>query len=117
MQFLNQTTNDTAQRQTIILDDGTSFVFAMYFIPMQYGWFIREITYGAFTVQGIRISNNPNMLYQFKNTLPFGLACLSTTSREPSQQNDFSSGASALYLLSAAEVVTLTEIYNGEISV
>lgn len=104
MNLINQVTNDTRQRQIIPLDDGTTFEISIYFMPMQYGWFIEELIYGSFKVSCMRIVNSPNLLHQFKNKLPFGLACISNEDREPSLQNDFSSGASNLYVLSKDEV-------------
>lgn len=104
MNLINQITNNSRQRQIVPLEDGSSFELAIYFMPMQYGWFIEELIYGDFTLKCLRITNSPNMLRQFQNKLPFGLACISLDEREPSQQEDFSSGASALYVLTAAEV-------------
>lgn len=82
----------------------------IYFRPMQLGWFINSITYQTkFILRGMRITNSPNMLNQFRNKIPFGLGCFSAGNREPSQQKDFSSGASQLYILSAAEVAAYAE--------
>lgn len=105
MFIVQQITSDPLQRQTLILPDGTSLTLTMYFRPMQTGWFINEITYGSFSLTGLRITVSPNMLRQFKNQIPFGLACYGNkTNREPTQQQDFSSGAFSLYLLSKQEV-------------
>lgn len=114
MYLIQQITDDPFQQQTLILPDGSSLSLTISFIPMQYGWFITSLAYQTFVLQGLRICNSPNMLYQFQNQIPFGLACFSTQNREPSQQEDFSSGASLLYILSAAEVAEYTElIQNG----
>jgi hypothetical protein len=104
MFLIQQITNDPLQKQTLILPDGTSLSLTVNFVPMQYGWFITSLIYGSFILNGLRITNSPNMLHQFKNQIPFGLACFSTNNREPSQQEDFSSGTSQLYILNAAEV-------------
>jgi hypothetical protein len=104
MQLIQQITSDSFQEQTIILPDGSSFVFQLYFMPMQYAWIITLLTYKTFTLTGFRVVNSPNMLQQYRNQIPFGLACFSIGSREPTQQQDFSSGASQIWLLSAAEV-------------
>lgn len=70
---------------------------------MQFGWFFTNITYGSFVLNGLRITNLPNMLFQFQNKIPFGLACFSKANREPSLQDDFVSGNSKLYILTQAE--------------
>lgn len=108
-------TQDARQKQTLVLPDGTQIRIELYFVPMQLGWFITELTYGDFTLSGLRISNSPNMLHQFRNQLPFGLACFSAQEREPSQQEDLQSGATKLYILTAAEVEAYTEYLSGQI--
>lgn len=104
MNLINTLTSYPLQQQTFVLPDGTTFSMSIYYVPMQNGWFITNLTYQSFTVNSIRITNNANMLYQWRNLLPFGLACFSPSQREPSQQQDFVSGASSLYVLTAAEV-------------
>ena len=104
MYIIQQITTDFKQQQTLVLPDGTTILFQIKFIPLQGGWFIDTLTYGSFTIHNLRICNSPNMLHQFRNIIPFGLTCFSSYNREPSQQEDFSSGASIMYLLSAAEV-------------
>lgn len=113
MYLIQQITNDPYQTQDLVLPDGTVVSLTLYFIPMQYGWFITNLTYGNFVLNGVRISNSPNILYQFKNQIPFGLACFSKGNREPSLQDDFSSGASQLFILSAAEVQAYSEFLSG----
>lgn len=109
MLLINQITSDPLQQQNLVLSDGTQVLIQLYFRPLQFGWFINVLSYGDFKLQGLRITNSPNMLYQWRNKLPFGLACFTTNLREPSQQDDFSSGASKLYLLTEAEVNEYTE--------
>lgn len=110
MKLIQQITSDALQEQTLILPDGSGVYIQIYFRENQYGWFFNEITWNEFTVKGLRITNSPNMLYQFKNQLTFGFACYSNANREPSLQEDFSSGASKLYLLSQDEVDEYTAI-------
>lgn len=109
MFLIQRITGNPLQQQTLVLDDGSTVFIEMYFRPMQFGWFFNTITYQTFTLNGLRITNSPNMLNQFQNQIPFGIGCFSTNNREPSQQNDFSSGASKLYILNAAEVAEYEE--------
>lgn len=97
-------TADARQKQTLVLDDGSFVEISIAFVPMQQGWFITSLVYGDFVLNGLRICNSPNMLYQFRNQIPFGLACFSNQEREPSLQDDFFSGASRLFVLSEEEV-------------
>ena len=96
-------TDAPLQTQTLILPNGNSFSITMYYVPLQYGWFFTNITYQSFVLNTLRITNNGNMLYQWQEILPFGIACFSMSNREPTQQQDFLSGASSLYILTQAE--------------
>lgn len=112
---IQQITSDPRQRQTLLLEDGSSVVIQMRFASLQFGWFFDEITHLDFTVRGIRISNNFNMLHQYRNLIPFGIGCISAEDREPSQREDFSSEASKLYILTEGEVDEFTRFLNGQI--
>ena len=96
-------TDDPLQKQTIFLPNGESVEFILNFKPMQLGWFINEMTYNEFVLKGMRITNSPNMLHQFINKIPFGLGCFSKEDREPTLQEDFTSGNSSLYILTQEE--------------
>jgi len=104
MFLIQRITSNPYQKQTLVLQDGTSLIMTMYFRPMQYGWWVEQLQYLSFTINGLRITNSPNMLNQFRNQIPFGLACFSKANREPTQQEDFSTGNSQLYILGPDEV-------------
>lgn len=109
MYQVQQITQDSLQQQTLVLPDGTAIGLTMRYVPLQYGWFA-NITYGSsFVLNGLRITNSPNMLHQFRNQIPFGLACVSSGPREPTQLQDFYSGFSILYVLNSSEVEQYTE--------
>lgn len=114
MLLIQQITSDAKQQQTLVLPDGSTVLLQLYYRPMQYGWFVNELSYGGFTLYGLRVTNSPNMLHQWKNKLPFGLACYTVDNREPTQQEDFSSGNAKLYILTEAEVAAYAEfLANG----
>lgn len=103
MNQILQITASPKQKQILILVDGSPMSLDMYFCPMQLCWFIRQIAYRDFVLYGLKITNSPNMLHQFKNQIPFGLACFSKSNREPSLQEDFSSQNSRLFILTAED--------------
>lgn len=113
MFLIQQVSDDSLQDFSLILPDGSELTLEIYFRPLQYGWFINQLTYGSFELQGVRITVSPNMLHQFKNQIPFGLACYSSGNREPSQQQDFSIGAAQLYILTADEVAEYAEALSS----
>lgn len=108
---IQQVTNDPKQKRTLILPDGSTVDMQMRYVPMQLGWYLDYLVYGNFTIRGVRITNNVNILHQFMNIIPFGLACFSSQKREPTQLEDFQSGHSKLYILTAEE----TQFYDGRL--
>lgn len=107
-------TADAVQQQNLVLPDGTIVSLSLIYITQQYGWFITNLTYGSFIINNLRITNSPNMLFQFKNQIPFGLACFSTENREPTQQADFFSGEANLYILTPSEVNDYVQFLEGK---
>lgn len=80
---------------------------------MQYGWFIDTLIYGDFTLNGMRITNSLNMLRQFKNKIPFGIACVSSEDIEPMFKESFRSGDSRLLILTESEVEEVEDYLRG----
>ncbi len=108
MYLIQQITSNPSQSQTLILPNGTPANLTINYAPQQYAWFIQSLVYQTFTLTGLQITASPNMLHQWRNLIPFGLGCFVTANREPTQQQDFSSGAAKLYILSASEVAYYT---------
>lgn len=104
MYLIQQITSDPTQSQTLILSNGQQMNFTITYAAQQYAWFIVSLTYQSFILQGMQITANPNMLQPWRNFLPFGLGCFVNGNREPTQIQDFQSGAAQLYILTAAEV-------------
>jgi len=115
MRTIQNISDNPLQKMSITIDDGTVFTMILQYIPSQLGWFIQKLTYGELVINNMRISTNPNILYQYRNQIPFGLACFTNGNGEPTQQGDFLSEVSKLNLLSEEECQTLSEIYSGEI--
>lgn len=114
MLLIQNLTADPLQQQSLVLPDGSQLLIEIYYRPQQYGWFFNTIQNKGFSVKGIRITNNSNMLRQWKNLINFGLACYTDGNREPTQQQDFLSGAAKLYVLTAAEVLEYEKFIQGD---
>ena len=115
MRIIQSPNNTALQKQSIALDDGTFFSLEIYYVPLQFGWFIQELVYGDFVIKGMRITDSPNMLRQYQNQIPFGIGCTTKGNREPTQQEDFSSGASTLYLLTQEECRQYQRYLSGQV--
>lgn len=111
---IQQITQDPLQKQSVALNDGTLVNLTLYYMPLQFGWFIRELSWETFITHNIRVTNSPNILHQFRNQIPFGLACFTTAQREPTQQEDFSSQAANLYILTEDEVDEYVRFLSGQ---
>lgn len=113
MYLIQGFTTDPLQNQKLVLPDGTSLSITLKFVPMQYCWFIETLTYNSFTLQGHRLCTSPNMIHQYKNQIPFGLACYTIDNGEPKLQEDLTSGYAVLYILSQAETEEVAELFSG----
>jgi len=116
MYLIQQFTNAPLQTQSFILYNGNILTCTFYFSSQQQGWFINNFTYGSFILNGMRITVLPNMLNQFRNQIPFGLGCFTTLLREPTQQQDFSSGNFSLYILDNTEVDEYNELLSESLN-
>lgn len=95
---------DFANQQTVlILDDGNTAAVNFVFDAATERWVI-SVTYGTKVLNGIGLCCSPNILRQWKNVLPFGLACVTADQTDPFDINDFASGRVKMYLLTAADV-------------
>ena len=111
MYKVEQLLNYANQKKSLTLPDGSVINMTLYYVDMQKGWFIRELTYGDFTVRGMRITRQPDLLYQFRNQIPFGLACFGT--REPTLIDDFIEDVCQLYVLTEDEVEEYSEFLRA----
>lgn len=110
---IQQITKDPLQNFSLTLPDSSSIALQICFRPQQLGWFINSLTYGVFVLNCMRITTNPNMLHQYRNLIPFGMACFTQASREPMFIEDFSEGNATLYILSEDEVKQYVSFLNG----
>jgi hypothetical protein len=109
MNKINGITQAPFQNNVFSLSDGTSVSMTLKFVPLQYGWFIYELIYQNFILRGFRIFTSPNMLQQYMNQIPFGIACYTQDNFEPKLQKDFSSGYAELYVVTKDELA----LYEG----
>jgi hypothetical protein len=113
MRLIDVLTADPNQSLTIVLDDGTKVDMTLTFKENQQGWFY-SLTYGVnFSVNNRRLVNGPNIIRQFRNIVPFGLACLATDGHEPIYIDDFTSGRVSVYILNQIGKDAAEEVIAG----
>lgn len=101
---------DALQNFTVALADGTTFNMTLAFKPLQQGWFI-SVSYGAFSVTNMRVCCVYNILEQFSEQIPFGIACFTTQNQEPMFPQDFAASNAALCVLDETDVANLEAYY------
>lgn len=76
------------------------------FMPRIQCW-VMDISYGSFVAQGIPIVCSPNLLRQWINIIPFGIACTNIYQLDPYTVNDFADGTASLYLLDSDDTAAV----------
>lgn len=114
---LSGLTDDPSQNYPITLPDGSLATFVFEFWPQQNGWFYTKTWNGQtppFQDGWEQLVVSPNVLRQWKNILPFGIACGTATGEDPTDQEDFVNGNCTLLLLNASDVVQVeSDYYQG----
>lgn len=107
MQQLNNLSDDADQLLTVALVDGSLAVLEFIYRPTIQRWSL-NISHptlpGTGTINGFNVCLGPNILRQWKNLIPFGIAVTSTNGLDPLQSTDFKNGVVSVFILSAAEV-------------
>jgi hypothetical protein len=103
MLLLNGLTNDAMQQATLDGIPGLSINIALRYMPRIQIWNM-DVSYNDFIAQGIPILCGPNILRQWRNIIPFGMACTNLYDLDPYTLEDFINGNSSLYLLDSPDV-------------
>ena len=88
----------------IVGENGETIDFTIEYKPTQEEWYF-SLIYGTTIINGRKVCNFPNMLRQWKNIIPFGLACVISDGGEPNFLEDFTTGRATLLLLNAQDVL------------
>lgn len=112
MLLINNITNDAAQQSTLTGIPGLQIGMLLRYMPRIQRW-IFNINYNNFTVNGLAVVASPNILRQWKNIIPFGIACTCAGGLDPFRIDDFSNGVANLYLLNSDDIAAVeTEFFT-----
>jgi hypothetical protein len=107
---------DAADQQTdLLMPDGSTGTLELIYLGTAQRW-IFNFTHPSFpggALNGQNLCQHPNILRQWKNILPFGLACFSADGNDPVSVEDFASGNTSLFLLDAADVDAVEQSFFG----
>jgi len=98
------------QRLTTTASNGDVVVIVLFYDAATQNFKI-DVEWNDFILRGTRVFSSPNLLNQYENIIPFGLAVVTTGGGEPFLVNDFSSGRCNMYLLTPEEVVDVNDFY------
>jgi hypothetical protein len=105
-------TNFADQVTQLQLPDGSLATMELIYQGTTERW-IMNITYGTFTANGIGVCTYPNILRQWKEILPFGIAFVTADQTDPFDINDFSTGRVSVYLLDQTDIATIESTVFG----
>lgn len=112
MKIIETITDYPNQRHQLVLENGESADFHLYFCGRQMSWYY-DITYNELTINCNKVVLCPNSLRQFKNIIPFGITFFTDGYVEPFKLDDFSSGRIKMAILDSDEVQQIEEeVYN-----
>jgi hypothetical protein len=110
MRYLNKIAADGQQKFFLTGNPGPVVTMDLRYLPTQELWMM-GLERGDFKLGGIIVTASPNILRNYKNIIPFGIACTTVDGLDPYFIDDFSEKKASLYLLSAAEVEEIEEGY------
>jgi hypothetical protein len=102
------------QSVKVQLDNGDVVELNFTYRENQRAWFF-DILYKDFACYGTKLTNCPNIVRQFQNTLPFGVGCSVKDGYEPWFLNDFESGRVSVFVLDANDVDYVGQEVYGKI--
>lgn len=91
MKLITGITDAPVQTFGLILADGSRAICTLRFRDQQTGWFL-DVSYGTIEINGMRLVSTPNILRQFREVLPFGLAFAMPAGADPVDIEAFSTG-------------------------
>lgn len=112
MNRIESINSNPRQNLAVVLDDGSKITLTIHYSTNQRGWYY-EISYGDKILNNRRIVTSPNMLRQFRNILPFGLACSTKDGYEPVFIDDFNNERASLYILNEEDVISVEEFLTS----
>lgn len=110
--LISNLTNFANQITLLQLEDGSAVTLELIYQGTTERW-IANVSYGTRAFNGIGICCFPNIMRQWRNVIPFGIACTTADQTDPVSINDFLTGRASVYLLSAADVLEIEALTFG----
>lgn len=108
MLYINKITDDASQIMVLTGITGIQITMTLRYMPRIQQW-VMGVDDGVNSIQGISVLNSLNLLRQWKNSLSYGIQCITTNGLDPYQVTDFSNQVANLYLLNASDVIAIED--------
>ena len=112
---INNLSDAADQVTNLAMPDGSNGVLELIYRGATQRWTF-NFTHSQFpngALIGQMLCVHPNILRNFKNVINFGMACVSADGQDPVSIEDFVDGRISLYILSAADVLTVESTFFG----
>ena len=109
---LTNLTNEAKQSMILVGTNNEQIPFDLTYFPTQQLWSF-NISYLDFEAKGITLVCAPNILYKFKNLLPFGIGVISTDGGDPYYIDDFIVKRIRIFLLDETDLENLNPLHEG----
>lgn len=106
MKLLDQLDGTPKQQYNLAGENGELIGFFLYYMPTVQLWAC-DISYKDFITKGIIVTVSSNLLHNYANLLPFGLACTSADGLDPYYLTDFAEGRIKIYLLNTLDLAAV----------
>lgn len=108
MQQISLNENSTIE---IINSKNENYTAYINYNTSRQGWFL-DLVSENFSIYGIRITSNPNILRQWREKLGFGIGVLCENYSEPFFVEDFNTGRAKMFLLNQDDLFLQNIIYG-----
>jgi hypothetical protein len=106
MLLINSITDDPMQQFVLDGIPGVSVGILLRYMPRIQIWNM-DVAWNNFTADGVPLLCGPNILRQWRNIIPFGIAITNNYFLDPYSLTDFSGGNSQFYLLDSTDVAAV----------
>lgn len=114
--LISNLTSFADQTSLLRLSDGSVVTMELIYQGASERW-IMNLSYGTHVINGIGVCCLPNIIRQWRNVLPFGIACVTNDQTDPFDISDFANGRALLYLLTQEDVTEIeSSIFGRAIS-
>jgi hypothetical protein len=109
---ITEITDESKQKHLLEIEGFEKATLYLEFKPNKNAWFF-SLEWQTFSTYNIQLVKNYNLLRQFKNIIPFGIAIYTKSGQDPMTDDAFSSGDAEFFLLTASEVLELEAALYG----